>query len=325
MGKTAYMFPGQGVQYIGMGRDFYDSCEESRKVYELSADVTGIDMRHLCFEENEQLNVTEYTQIALYTTEIAMYQYLREQKCMADVHIGLSLGEYAALTASQAMSFKEGCKVVYKRGMFMEHEVPAGVGTMAAVLGMTAGDIENVIKEFQAEQKVSGKESTVSVANYNCPGQIVISGKKEDVLFVMDRLREAGVKRVIELNVSGPFHSSLLIGAGKKLAEELSSVNVTAPNIPYISNVNADYVDENADGEQIKKLLAEQVSHSVRFEQSVRKLIEDGVTDFVEIGPGKTLTGFVKKIAKDMQVADEVTTVNIEKLDDAIDYAKRGK
>ncbi|MDO5401927.1 MAG: ACP S-malonyltransferase [Eubacteriales bacterium] len=319
MSKTAYMFPGQGAQYIGMGRDFYEALENSRRVYEISSQVTGLDIAGLCFEENENINITEYTQIALYTTEMAMYQYLLDKNLNADVHIGLSLGEYAALTASKVISLKDGCHVVRKRGMFMEHEVMAGIGTMAAVLGMTADKIESVLEKL-------GSEKEIAVANYNCPGQIVISGEKKAVINAMESLKEAGAKRVIELNVSGPFHSPMLLGAGSKLAEELEKVVLNTPEIPYVANVNADYVNESTSMEQIKKLLAEQVYSSVRFEQSVRRLIADGVTEFVEIGPGKTLTGFVKKIAKDMETAGEITTVNIEKMEDAISYAaERGK
>lgn len=314
MGKTAYMFPGQGAQYIGMGKDFYDSYKASRQVYELSSKVTGVDIPKLCFEENEQLNVTEYTQIALYTTEMSMYQYLVEHNCLADVHIGLSLGEYAALTASKVMSLEDGCHVVRKRGMYMEHEVPAGLGTMAAVLGMTADKIEAVLEQL-------GKENEIAVANYNCPGQIVISGKKETVINAMESIKEAGAKRVIELNVSGPFHSPMLKGAGSKLSKELDGVKVNVPEVPYVANVNADYVNENTSVDKIKELLAKQVYSSVRFEQSIRKLIADGVTKFVEIGPGKTLTGFVKKTAKECNVAGEIITVNIEKMEDAVNYA----
>ena len=323
MGKTAYMFPGQGAQYIGMGKDFYENCVESNQAYQLSSRMTGLNLSHLCFEDNDQLNITEYTQIALYTTEMAMYFYLKKENCLADVHIGLSLGEYAALTASDVCSYDEGCRVVRARGVFMEHEVPAGKGTMAAVLGMTSEEIEKALEQYKKEQKANGKtDIQLSVANFNCPGQIVISGEKQEVLDAMDFLKQAGAKRVIELNVSGPFHSTMLAGAGEKLSKELKNVTMNAPVIPYMANVTANYVDVHATERDIKNLLSAQVSSSVRFEQSIRRLIHDGVTEFVEIGPGKTLTGFVKKIAKDMDVAEQITTFNVEKYEDAEEYVR---
>lgn len=321
MSKTAYMFPGQGAQYTGMGKDFYEACVESNQAYTQASRITGLDLPHLCFDENDQLNVTEYTQIALYTTEMAMYCYLQKHHCNADVHIGLSLGEYAALTASDVCSFEEGCRIVRARGVFMEHEVPAGEGTMAAVLGLTAEEIEKALEQYKTVQSAAGKtEMKLSVANYNCPGQIVISGEKQEVLQAMEMIKSAGAKRVIELNVSGPFHSPMLVGAGEKLAKELEKVIFQSPKIPYVTNVTAEYVDDRSNENDIKHLLSAQVSSPVRFEQSVRRLINDGVTEFVEIGPGKTLTGFVKKIVKDMEVTDQITTVNIEKYEDAVRY-----
>ena len=310
MGKTAFMFPGQGAQYAGMGKDFYDTCAESRAAFDIASEVTGLDMKKLCFEENEQLNITEYTQIALFAAEMAILNKLKKSDIKSDVNIGLSLGEYAALTASGVMDYKDACRIVRKRGMYMEHEVPAGKGTMAAVLGLTA----EVVSDCVGSLKAAGKN--VYVANFNCPGQIVISGEKQDVIDAFEPLKQAGAKRVMELKVSGPFHSGMLTGAGEKLAAELKDVRMHAPQVPYVSNVNAMYVDASAQTDEIKELLTKQVSSSVLFEQSVRKLIADGVDTFYEIGPGHTLTGFVKKTAKDMGLTEAIKTVNIEKVED---------
>lgn len=310
MGKTAFMFPGQGAQYAGMGKDFYDTCAESRAAFDIASEVTGLDMKKLCFEENEQLNITEYTQIALFAAEMAILNTLKKSDIKSDVNIGLSLGEYAALTASGVMDYEDACRIVRKRGMYMEHEVPAGKGTMAAVLGLTA----EVVSDCVGSLKAAGKN--VYVANFNCPGQIVISGEKQDVLDAFEPLKQAGAKRVMELKVSGPFHSGMLTGAGEKLAAELKDVRMHAPQVPYVANVNAMYVDASAQIDEIKELLTKQVSSSVLFEQSVRKLIADGVDTFYEIGPGHTLTGFVKKTAKDMGLTEAIKTVNIEKVED---------
>lgn len=305
MSKTAFMFPGQGAQYAGMGSSFYEEYDCSRKIYDKAAEVTGLDMKALCFTENEKLDKTEYTQIAMYTTEVALLNVLQEKGITSQANVGLSLGEYAAITASGALQFEDGCRLVRKRGIYMEQEVPAGLGSMAAVLGMTASQVEAVLSEKCDETKVT-------IANYNCPGQIVISGEKEAVAQAMEALKEAGAKRALELKVSGPFHSPLLYGAGEKLKEELKDISFGAVQTPYLANLTAEYVTDNTD---IKELLEKQVYSSVRFEQSVRQLLLDGFDRFIEIGPGKTLTGFVKKTAKDMGLS-EITCINIDKTSD---------
>lgn len=298
MSRTAFMFPGQGAQYIGMGKDFYEQSEESRKAFDKASEVTGLDIAGLCFEENDRLDITEYTQIALLTVEGAMLAALNKMGIRSDVNIGLSLGEYGALLASEVISFEDACRVVRQRGILMEKEVPAGQGAMSAVLGLDGTAIQECLE---------GIEGSVQIANFNCPGQIVISGEKEAVKAAGEALAQAGAKRVIPLNVSGPFHSDLLKGAGDKLNAVLKNIEINDIVRPYIANVTADYVN---DKNEVKKLLEEQVYSSVRFEQSVKKLIEDGVDTFVEIGPGKTLSGFVKKINR------EVRIFNIEKFQD---------
>ena len=230
MGKTAWMFPGQGAQYTGMGRSFYEQYPASRACFEQAQQAVGLDMTELIFSENEKLDKTEYTQIALYVTEVAVLRAVQEKGFSPDVHVGLSLGEYAAMTAAGALAFEDGCRLVRKRGIYMEQAVPSGMGTMAAVLGMEAEAVEKVLTE--------GGFQRVCIANYNCPGQIVISGEKAGVLAAMEAVKLAGAKRAVELNVSGPFHSPMLTGAGEKLACELEQVAFQVPAVPYLSLIH---------------------------------------------------------------------------------------
>ena len=218
MGKTVFMFPGQGSQYIGMGKEFYEQIPICKEVYDLASEVTGLDIPALCFEENEKINITEYTQICMLATEAAIYMALEQNGYQPDVTAGLSLGEYGALIASGVMTAEEAFELVRKRGIFMQEAVPAG-GAMAAVLGLDAAAIEQICRET-AEQ--TGSE--VSIANYNCPGQIVISGQEEAVHLAGETCKASGAKRVVPLKVSGPFHSKMLQGAGEKLKEELKKV-----------------------------------------------------------------------------------------------------
>ena len=297
MGKTAFIFPGQGAQYVGMGKDFYEQIPVCRKIYELASEAAELDVTSLCFEENNKLNITEYTQIAMLATEIAILKAVEDCGIKADVTAGLSLGEYGALAAADVMSLEDIFKVIRKRGIYMQEAVPTG-GAMTAVLGLDAQQIEAICAET---------EGIVSIANYNCPGQIVITGETEAVTKVAESLLGAGAKRCIPLNVSGPFHSPLLTAAGEKLGDALKGVTVKDINISYISNVTADYV---TDKEQVKGLLMKQVSSSVRWQQSMERMIADGVDTFIEIGPGKTLSGFMRKINK------EVKVIFIEKVED---------
>lgn len=301
MGKIAYIFPGQGAQKAGMGKDFYENCALSREIYEKSSQLLGFSMEELCFEENDRLDITEYTQAALVTTSVAMLAQIEEMGYTPDVTAGLSLGEYCALVSCKAMTFEDAVKVVRQRGILMQEAVPLGQGAMAAVLGMTAEQID------QAVDPIDG----VEVANYNCPGQIVISGKTDAVQTACQALKEAGAKRTVPLKVSGPFHSSMLAGAGKKLGEVLEPVVLTEHSIPYVTNVTASYVEGT---EEIKDLLVRQVSSSVRWQQSVENMIAAGVDRFVEIGPGKTLASFVKKISREVSVYNVNTWESLEGL-----------
>ena len=305
MGKTVFMFPGQGSQYIGMGKEFYEQIPICKEVYDLASEVTGLDIPALCFEENEKINITEYTQICMLATEAAIYMALEQNGYQPDVTAGLSLGEYGALIASGVMTAEEAFELVRKRGIFMQEAVPAG-GAMAAVLGLDAAAIEQICRET-AEQ--TGSE--VSIANYNCPGQIVISGQEEAVHLAGETCKVSGAKRIVPLKVSGPFHSKMLQGAGEKLKEELKKVEISDSFVPYIANVTAGYVTKK---EEVKPLLASQVSSSVRWQQTIERLLADGADEFVEIGPGRTLSGFVKKVNRDVKVS------SIDKMEDFIQF-----
>lgn len=301
MSKIAFIFPGQGAQKAGMGKDFYENSKTAAEVIDRASELLGLDMKALCFEENDLLDQTEYTQAALVTVCMAMEKVLRERGLAPDVTAGLSLGEYCAIASAGGMSTENAITTVRKRGILMQNAVPGGQGAMAAVLGLDAGKIEEVLAD----------RSGVMIANYNCPGQIVITGWKEDVEQAADALKEAGAKRVLPLNVSGPFHSSLLEQAGEELEKELEQVEFSDLQIPYVTNVTAEYV---TDITKTKELLARQVASSVRWQQSVELLIADGVDTFVEIGPGRTLAGFLRKINREVKVYNVGTWEDVDKV-----------
>lgn len=297
MSKIAFIFPGQGAQVCGMGQDFYEHTDTAKAVFDESSELLGFSMPELCFEKNDRLDITEYTQAAMVTTSIAMMKVLEERGVKPNVAAGLSLGEYCALTAAGVMRWEDAIATVRQRGILMQEAVPVGKGAMAAILSLDGAAIEEVI----------GDMDDVWIANYNCPGQVVISGKKVAVEEACEKLKSAGAKRALMLNVSGPFHSGMLTGAGEKLGKILDKVTIQDPQIPYVANVTAEFVTT---AEPVKELLTKQVSSSVRWQQSVETMIAHGVDSFIEIGPGKTLAGFMKKINR------EIRTMNVEKLED---------
>ena len=260
-------------------------------------------MKELLFEENENINITKYTQIAMLADELAIWSVLREKGFESVVNAGLSLGEYAALVASGVMTPEDAFRVVAKRGEYMQEAVPTG-GAMTAVLGADTAVIEKICEET---------EGIVSIANYNCPGQIVITGEQQAVDAAAVALKEAGAKRCTPLNVSGPFHSAMLLPAGEKLAAELEQVEIHEIAVPYITNVTADYV---TDSSQVKELLKKQISSSVRWQQSVERMIADGVEAFIEIGPKKSLCGFMKRIDKTVPAYHVDKVTDLESISD---------
>lgn len=300
MGKTAFIFPGQGAQYIGMGKQIAENHRAASDIFDQASEALGMDMRKLVFEsDDETLKITENTQPAIVTTSIACLQPLLAAGIKPDFTAGLSLGEYSAHVASQTIDFKTAVALVRKRGKYMQEAVPIGDGTMAAIIGLSTEDVEDCCERAT----IAG---IVEPANYNCPGQISIAGEVKAVEKAMELCLEKGAKRAIKLAVSAPFHCSMLRPAGELLALELENVEFSEFQTPLVANVSGKTVKSAAD---IKETLIRQVSSPVLWEASVRFMIGQGVDTFVEIGPGKVLSGFVKKISKDAR------TFNIEDLE----------
>lgn len=300
--KTAFIFSGQGSQYAGMGKELYDNFQCVKEVFDKADSVLDFKLTDMCFGEDERLNETEYTQPALLTMSYAVCRLMEEKELKADYVAGLSLGEYSAHVASGTMEFADAVVLVRKRGKYMTEAVPKGEGAMCAVLSLEAEKIQEACNEVS-------EIGRCMIANYNAPGQIVIAGDKEAVEKAAELVKEKGAKRAVMLNVSGPFHTSLLKSAAEKLNAELNKIELKNMNIPVITNLTAEVVEDKG---QVVDILTKQVMNPVKWEQSVKKMIELGVDTFVEMGPGKTLSSFVKKAAKEIDA--DVAIYNVEDL-----------
>lgn len=307
--KTAFLFSGQGAQTIGMGKELCENFAVASDTFDAASAAIGIDMKAMIFDgDSETLMITENTQPAILTMSIAAYRVVESMGFRPDVVAGLSLGEYSAHVAAKSMDFEDAVRLVKKRGKYMQEEVPVGVGAMAAILALDADAVYAICKDASAK-------GIVEPANFNCPGQITVAGEKEAVAYACELAKERGAKRAVMLPVSAPFHCSMLKGAGEKLEKELNNVPVSDLAVPLITNVTADYVKSK---DEIKDLLVRQVSSSVLFEKSLRRMLADGVDTFVEIGPGKTLCGFVKKITKDANVYHVEDMQSLEEMKTAL-------
>ena len=305
--KTAFLFPGQGAQTVGMGKDICEKYEEARKVFEKASEISGIDIKKLCFEgPEEELMKTENTQIAILTTSLAILKVLESQKIKADIAVGLSLGEYAALIYGGHISFEDGIKLIQKRGYYMGNFLPGEEYSMAAVIGLEASKIEEVCNEIRAGGKF------VVPANYNCSSQTAISGTSEAIEIAIEKLKEVGAKKVVKLKTSGPFHTEKLQKASKSFGQELAKVQFQKGNgVGVIKNLDGEFYTEQDD---LKETLAKHIISPVRFDKAIQLMKSQGVIRFIEIGPGKTLTGFVKKDYPDAELHNVNNLESLEML-----------
>lgn len=298
------VFPGQGAQYSGMGEELTKVFPQAKAIYQRASEKMGYDMEALCFQGSEKaLKETRNTQPSVLTTCIAIYKVLETYKIPVHGFAGLSLGEYGALVASNALQFEDAVQLVQKRASYMQEAVPEGIGTMAAILGLEASLVKKACK-------MASKWGVVEPANYNCPLQLVISGEGVAVQKAMDICKTYGAKKAVFLSVSAPFHSSMLKKAGVKLGRHLENISFSPLSKPVVSNVEADYISSH---KRIKELLVQQVSHPVRWEESIKKLIEDGYDAFIEVGPGRALSKFIRRISKSVKICNIENMASLEK------------
>jgi [acyl-carrier-protein] S-malonyltransferase len=310
--KTAFLFPGQGAQSIGMGKDIYEKYESARRVYKKVEELTGIDIAKISFEGPEEiLNETKNTQLAILTESLAILEVLKEHNIKADISAGLSLGEYSALIYSGAISFEQGVKLVQKRGEYMQNFLPEGEWQMAAIMGMNEKQVEDVCQKVE--------KGFVVPANYNCEGQIAISGEKEAVAEAETIAKEMGVRKVIELKTAGPFHTEKLIDASNALRTELENITVNQFETKVVKNLDGDFYKETDD---VKDILAKHIINPVRFSKTIQTMLDNGVDTFIEVGPGKTLSGFVKRTSTE-QEKSIITVNNIASLEELINKAEQ--
>ena len=312
--KIGFLFPGQGSQSIGMGKDIYEEYEKARYIYDEVKKLTNIDIAKISFEgEEELLNQTKYTQLAILTNSLAFLEILKENNIQAEVSSGLSLGEYTALIYSGALSFNEGIKLVQKRGEYMQNLAPKGEWQMAAIIGMKDEQVEQICKEV--------KSGFVVPANYNSVGQVVVSGEKNAVLEAEQIAKDMGAKKVMLLKTTGPFHTEKLQEASKALRKELENVTINKFQRKVVKNLDGEFYTDN---DNVKDILAKHIISPVRFSKTLEKMIIDGIDTFIEIGPGKTLTGFLKRIPtdKELKVYNVNNIVNLNETIESLNMYK---
>lgn len=307
--KRAFLFPGQGAQTVGMGKDFYENYDEAKKIYDEASRISGIDVKKICFEgPEEDLNKTENTQIAILTTSLAILEILKSKGIIAQVATGLSLGEYAALIYGGYITFEDGIKLIKKRGYYMGNFIPDEEFSMVAVIGFDTKKIEEICEELK------NNGNFVVPANYNYSGQTVISGNANAVDLCIEKLKEAGARKVKKLKTSGPFHTKKLEEAKKEYEKELAKIEFKKGNINVIKNLDGGYYTEN---DNMKEILSNHIVSPVRFDKTIKLMQQEGIEEYVEIGPGKALTGFIKK------ENNEANTFNINSVETLIEYLNK--